>query len=301
MALEDNNDKIDNTTVTDDIPLVVVGIGASAGGLEALQGLVANLPPASGMSFILAQHLSPSHKSMLVDLLEKNATIPVLVAVNKVKLLPNTFYICPPNYNVEITRDNLITLSATSEIRHTPRPSVDMLFESIAFAKGESAIGIVLSGTGTDGSRGLRAIKGEGGFGIAQDPNTAKFDGMPNSAINSGNVDLILPPDEIGIELKSIVTFPRRVPLEIETTVPRELYSGILRKIKRRQKIDFTLYKESTIMRRIERRMTALKVPKVQSYFNYLDENEAEIEILFNDMLIGVTSFFRDTTAFLRL
>ena len=291
----------DDKTKDNDNALVVVGIGASAGGLEALQSLVSNLPPSSGMSFILAQHLSPSYKSMMVDLLEKSATIPVVAAVNQDTLKPNMFYICPPNFNIEINRDDKILLSETSDVRHIPRPSVDMLFESIAYAKGESAIGIVLSGTGSDGSRGIRAIKGEGGFGIAQDPNTAKFDGMPNAAINSGNVDLILPPEEMGVELKNIVVFPRQAPLELETTVPRELYSGILRKIKRQHKIDFTLYKESTIMRRIERRMTALKIPKVQQYFNYLGENTSEIEVLFNDMLIGVTSFFRDTRAFAKL
>ena len=291
----------ENNLLPEKNDLIVVGIGASAGGLEALQSLVSNLPPSSGMSFILAQHLSPSYRSMMVDLLEKNSTIPVLAAANNDTLQPDTFYICPPNYNIEINKMDEIILSKTEEVRHTPRPSVDMLFESIAFAKGEKAIGIILSGTGSDGSRGIRTIKGEGGFGIVQDPNTAKFDGMPNAAINSGNVDLILPPEDMGVELKGIIAFPRKVPLELETTVPRELYAGILRKIKRKHKVDFTHYKESTIMRRIERRMTALKMDQVQNYFNFLSEQEHEVEVLFNDMLIGVTSFFRDPRAFAKL
>ncbi|BBP44686.1 hypothetical protein THMIRHAS_00590 [Thiosulfatimonas sediminis] len=278
--------------------LIVVGIGASAGGLEALQLLVSNLPSNSGMSFILAQHLSPSYKSMMVDLLEKDSNIPVLAAHNGAVLKPDTLYICPPSYNIEISKQDTIILSLMSENRHIPRPSVDMLFESLAVAKGEAAIGIVLSGTGTDGSRGIRAIKGEGGFGIAQDPNTAKYDGMPNSAINSGNVDLILPPEEIGPELKNISTFPRQVPLGFETNLSRESYYEILRLLKRRFKIDFSQYKETTIMRRIERRMTALKIGNVKSYVQFLTDKENEAELLFNDMLIGVTAFFRDARAF---
>lgn len=190
-------------------PLIVVGIGASAGGLEVLQILVSLLPKNSGLCYVLAQHLSPSHKSMMVNLLEKSSTIPVVQPRNVEPLKPDTFYVCPPSKNIEINQLDQIILSDVGEKRHIPRPSVDMLFESIAFVKGDNSIGIVLSGTGTDGSRGVRLIKGEGGFTIAQDPSTAKFNGMPDSAINSGSVDLILSPEDIGKELINIMKFPR--------------------------------------------------------------------------------------------
>ena len=280
---------------------IVVGIGASAGGLEALQLFVSNLPKSTGVSYVLAQHLSPSHKSMMVDLLEKSSTIPVVQPKNDEKIQPNTFYICPPNKNIEINQNNQIILSDVGEVRHIPRPSVDMLFESIAFAKGDNAIGIVLSGTGSDGSRGVGIIKGEGGFSIAQDPRTAKFDGMPDSAINSGNIDLILPPEEMGNELINIIKFPRLPYLDVENIIPREVYASILRKIKRQNKVDFTHYKESTIIRRIQRRMMALKIANVADYLQYLHDENSEVEVLFYDMLIGVTSFFRDPRAFDKL
>ena len=238
---------------------------------------------------------------MMVDLLEKSSTIPVVQPKDIEPLKADTFYICPPNKNIEIDQQDRIILSEVGEKRHIPRPSVDMLFESIAYVKGDNSIGIVLSGTGTDGSRGVRLIKGEGGFTIAQDPTTAKFDGMPDSAINSGSVDLILSPEDIGKELVNIMKFPRLPYLDVEKNVPREVYESILRKIKRNKKVDFTLYKESTIMRRIQRRMTALKISEITAYLDFLNKNDAETEVLFNDMLIGVTSFFRDPRAFDRL
>lgn len=173
-----------------------------------------------------------------------------------------------------------------------------MLFESIATHKGDDAIGIILSGTGSDGSRGIRAIKAENGFGIVQDPNTAKYDGMPNSAINSGNVDLIVSPEQIGAELKSIVMFPRDRTIIDEKTIPRETYIGIIRLLKLHSKVDFSLYKENTILRRIERRMTSLKIARSEDYLQHMGAHTEEISFLFNDMLIGVTSFFRDVRAY---
>lgn len=298
--MSDNKVDVNKTdgSVSGDDPIIVVGVGASAGGLEALQLMITHLPSDTGMSFIVAQHLSPSHRSMMVDLLVKDAPIPVCTAVDDEALHANTLYICPPNHNIELSRDNKIVLTSYVEARHTPRPSIDMLFESIATHKGENAIGIVLSGTGSDGSRGIRAIKAENGFGIVQDPNTAKFDGMPNSAINSGNVDLIVPPDQIGAELKSIVMFPRDRTIDDEKVMPRETYSGIIRLLKLHSKVDFSLYKENTILRRIERRMISLKIPKADDYLKHLEKHPEEISFLFSDMLIGVTSFFRDARAY---
>lgn len=281
--------------------MIVVGIGASAGGLEALQNMVANLPVDLNAAYILAQHLSPTYKSMMVDLLEKESTIPVVAAKDGAQLEANTLYICPPSYNIEVADDNSIVLNSAVADRHIPRPSVDILFESLAFAKGDSAIAVVLSGTGTDGSHGIRAIKGEGGWAIAQEPNTAKYDGMPNSAINAGNIDLILPPSEIGPELKNLIRFPRVRPEGFDTIIAREDYFAILSILKRRFKVDFAQYKESTIMRRIERRLAALKLKRIKPYITRLQEDKNESELLFNDMLIGVTSFFRDRTSFIHL
>ena len=278
--------------------LIVVGVGASAGGLEAMQAFVSNLPTDINMSFVIAQHLSPSYKSMMVDLLEKDSTIPICAAEDGEQLRANRIYICPPNYNIELMPGDVLKLSNFAEVLHTPRPSVDMLFESLAIVKGDQAIGIVLSGTGSDGARGIRAIKGESGFGIVQDPNTAKYNGMPNAAINSGNVDLILSPTEMGEELKNLLVFPSISRQGDSPLVPIDVYRSIMKLIKAHCKVDFTLYKESTIERRIERRMVSLKIPEPQDYLDYLKNNNSEVTFLFNDMLIGVTSFFRDARAF---
>ena len=292
--------KPDLKTSTNNQPpkLIVVGVGASAGGLEALQSLLSNMPTDSGMALVVAQHLSPSYKSMMTELLEKESTISVVTAIDNAPIEPNKVYICPPNSNIEITANDRIKLLSYPDVRHTPRPSVDMLFESIAEHKNDFAIGVVLSGTGTDGSRGIRAIKGENGFGIVQDPHDAKYDGMPNSAINSGHVDLILQATEIGHELKNIIHFPRNTGIDNDGTMPRETYQGIIKQLKARRNVDFSLYKENTILRRIERRMTSLKIHHSADYLAHLQDNKEEINYLFNDMLIGVTSFFRDPRAF---
>ena len=278
--------------------LIVVGIGASAGGLEALQSMVATLPADSNLCFVIAQHLSPSYRSMMVDLLEKDSTIPVVAARDGQRLRANEACICPPNHNIEITYDNTIKLTSYPDVRHTPRPSVDMLFESIAMVKGENGIGIILSGTGSDGARGIRAIKAENGLGIVQDPSTAKYDGMPNAAINSGNVDLIVAPGDIGQELVHLLSFPRVRTIDAETLISREVYSSIIRLLKVHCDVDFSLYKENTILRRIERRMATLKIKRAEEYLTHLKTHKEEVTFLFNDMLIGVTSFFRDTRAF---
>ncbi|MBB3047470.1 two-component system CheB/CheR fusion protein [Litorivivens lipolytica] len=277
--------------------LIVVGIGASAGGLEAMQSLVSNLPVDSGFSFLVAQHLSPSYRSMMVDLLEKDSTIPVRAAIDGAVLQPNELYICPPNHNIELAPNDHIRLTSYPDMRHTPRPSVDMLLESIATEKGEHSIGIILSGTGSDGSRGIRAIKAENGIGVVQDPETAKFDGMPNAAINSGNIDLIIPPANIGQELINLLSFPRVRNSDAEV-ISRPVYDGIIHQLRVNCDVDFRLYKENTIVRRIERRMATLKISTPEQYLKYMRDHKEEASFLFNDMLIGVTSFFRDARAY---
>jgi len=283
--------------------VVIVGIGASAGGLEALQAFVKNLPTDSNISYIIAQHLSPTYKSMMVELLQKESKVKILEAQNGLVAAANTAYICPPNKNITIA-DNIIHLSEPYVATYSPKPSVDLLFESLANYKKNKAIGIILSGTGSDGSRGIRAIKAEGGFTIAQEPESSKYDGMPISAINTGNIDLILPPENIGNELIDIIQYPIKMSEKNENDDKRnytDIYKNILAKLTQETKVDFTQYKSSTIIRRIERRMTTLKVTSVVDYNNHLLKNKDEVLELFKDILIGVTSFFRDGESFDKL
>ncbi|GAB3376946.1 hypothetical protein NCG89_10940 [Spongiibacter taiwanensis] len=281
--------------------LIVVGVGASAGGLEALQDLVATIPPDIGVAFVVAQHLSPVHKSKFVEILSKHAQIPIVQAEDGAQLRVNEMVICPPGFNIEVIKGDRVTLSRKVDPRVSPVPSVDQLFESIATVKGERSIGVVLSGTGTDGTIGLRAIKAENGFGMVQDPRTAQYNGMPNSAIITANIDLVMKVEEIAAQIIAIVT-PRnfKVAAGVEL-VPSEAYVEILKQLKSLSGVDFSLYKEKTLIRRIDRRMTSLRLKDAQEYCRYLSENTKEISLLMSDLLIGVTSFFRDKDAFLEL
>lgn len=235
--------------------IIIVGIGASAGGLEALQALVRNLPTSTNLSYIVAQHLSPTYKSMMVDLLSRDSNVDVMEAKDGVEVRTDTIYICPPNKNITLN-NNTIKLTEPDGAFYGPKSLIDLFFESLANNKGPNAIGIILSGTGTDGSRGIRAIRAEGGITIAEEPRTAKYDGMPITAINTGDVDLILPPEQIGPELSDIINYPAGKMLNEEDLFKRELYGDIINKLKLETRVDFSLYKDTTIFRRIERRMT---------------------------------------------
>jgi len=274
-------------------PLVVC-IGASAGGLEALSALVANLPATGNICYVVAQHMSPQHRSMMVDLLARSSTVKVREAGDGMPLEPNILYVTPPNRNVEI-RNHQIVLSDT--FPEGPKPSVDLLLKSLADQVGEHAVGVVLSGSGSDGAQGVRAIKAAGGLAIAQEPSTAKYDSMPEAAIRTGSVDLILPPERIGDELVKFVRTPRESggprPEEYPTA-----YQTIIDLIRHRTSIDFEEYKPSTIGRRIDRRLAALRIDSIEDYVDYLGSHPEEIEKLRSDILISVTSFFRDRQAF---
>ena len=280
--------------------LIYIGIGASAGGLEALQNLVDHIPTDTNFAYIVAQHLSPTYKSLLVELLSKNAPIKIKAAEDAEIIEANTMYICPPNKNIVVDEDKILLLE-TKEISYGPKPSVNLLFESIANAKKNKSIGIILSGTGSDGSRGIRAIKSEDGFTIAQQPMNAKYDGMPNSAINTGNIDLILDPEVMITEIIEILNYRGKNVSENPIQNQNQVYNSIIKKIHSIKKVDFSLYKNSTIQRRIERRMAALKMVNMTNYYKYLLENEEEADLLFQDILINVTSFFRDEEAFASL
>ena len=282
--------------------LIIVGIGASAGGLEALQGFVKNLPKDKNIAYVLAQHLSPTYKSIMVDLLLKDSTINIVEAHNYQKIEANTMYICPPNKNIVVEENNTLLIVDPKQLTYGPKPSINILFESIANTKGSKSIGIILSGTGSDGSRGIRAIKAEGGFTIVQQPQNAKYDGMPNSAINTGNIDLILDVEIMGEEIVELLKYPNKAESLNNLNEKTITYKNILSKINSIKNVDFSLYKVSTIQRRIERRMAALKLTKLNDYYEYLMKSKNnEINTLFNDILIGVTSFFRDEEAFLAL
>jgi len=301
--VEDAENQSKALSVIDDT-LIVIGIGSSAGGLEALQLMATALPKSTQkLCYVVAQHLSPTFKSMMNDLLKNVATLPVSTAVNGMHLKADHIYVCPPDHNIELKPHNIISLTKTKPAQtNMPKPSVDLLFESIAICKRDLGIGIVLSGTGSDGARGLRAIKGEGGIVIVQDPQTAKFNGMPQAAIDAGNIDCVLAPEQIGNKLADILSFPRLSTFELgNNEIPIALYRSIIKAIFRTVNIDFNLYKESTILRRIDRRMVTLKIKNPEEYFQYLQKNTDEAEFLFRDILIGVTSFFRDMKAFAAL
>lgn len=277
--------------------LVVVAVGASAGGLEALQAMVSHIPTDVGMAFVVAQHVSALHKSMMIELLGRVSSIPVLPAEDGRIMQPNTVYVCPPAVHVTIGAGDCLFLTPVDDAGHLPKPSIDLLFRSLAQWKQERAICVVLSGTGSDGTAGVRAVKEADGFSIAQDPASAKYDGMPSSAINTGKVDLVMHPEDIGVELASIALLPDRPIDEFDEYPNREIYDRILRMLKRVHGVDFSLYKDGTLSRRIMRRMIAKQAVTLETYETKLRQEESELHELFHDMLIGVTSFFRDRAA----
>lgn len=275
--------------------LVIVGLGASAGGLEALTLFLSNLPPQhDNIAYVVVQHLSPTHKSMMRDLLARETNFKVLEI--KSGLLPqaNTVYITPPDRDVTI-KNGLLHLEKPLDRWIGPKPSVDKFFISLAAEKMEKAVGVILSGTGSDGSQGVRAIRAEGGIAIAQDPQQAKYDGMPASAIQTKSVDYILKAEEIAKEIIHLLRYPTSLRVE---KAEEDEFNAIFEILKNDINIDFSQYKRTTITRRIERRMAAIKATTLTDYITYLKENRNEVELLYKDMLIGVTSFFRDTDAF---
>ncbi|MBN2896445.1 MAG: hypothetical protein JXK05_11225 [Campylobacterales bacterium] len=274
--------------------LIVCGIGASAGGLEALQELVHNLPSDQNIAYIIAQHLSPSHKSLMVDLLSKSTEKEVLEAQNGLLLRRDTIYITPPNFNLTVLGE-IIQLKAPALSGPFPKPSIDVFFTSLAMAKGARCIGIILSGTGSDGAQGLGVIKAEGGITIAQDPKSAKYDGMPNAAIRTGNVDIILPPAEIAQEISDILEYiDGKLPLSKILSTPTDYFERLFLRIKQVKGVDFSHYKRATLSRRLQRRMAALKYEEIEDYVSRVESDDDEVSKLFADILIGVTSFFRD-------
>ena len=274
----------------------IVGIGASAGGLEALSQLFPNLPKNLGLSYVVVQHLSPTYRSMMAQLLGRETTMPVKDIEDGTTPEPNTVYITPPNRNVTLNAGHFRLVEPAKE--SLPKPSVNLFFASLAEEAAESCIGIILSGTGSDGAHGIHAIKAAGGFTFSQDPTTAKYTGMPQSAIDTGSVDWILPPESMGAEIGLIVQNHGRIPMATQAASAPATLKTLLAKVRGRTKVDFSQYKEPTLWRRIERRMAANHVGTLEDYLALTDETPVELDKLCKDILISVTSFFRDTEAF---
>ena len=271
-----------------------VAIGASAGGLEAIESFFTAMPSHSGLAFIVIQHLSPDYKSLMVELLSKKTLMPVQRAEEGMRVRPDTVYLIPPKKNMTIHHGKLL-LTDQDHNRGINLP-IDIFMRALAEDQAEKAVGIVLSGTGSDGTRGVRAIKENGGMMMVQDEDSAKFDGMPRAAQSTGLADFVLPPDEMPAQLLAFVKHPRVVkPERSEILLSEEdQLSHLFAILRDRCKIDFTFYKPSTVTRRIERRITVNQVPNLQEYVAFLQHHPAEATSLFKELLIGVTSFFRD-------
>ncbi|NVO03631.1 MAG: PAS domain-containing protein [Bacteroidetes bacterium] len=278
----------------------IIAIGASAGGLEALEQFFGNMPIDSGLVFVVIQHLDPDHVGIMPELLQRITNMRVFQACDNMKVKPNSVYVIPPNKSMSILKGNL-HLFAPVESRGLRLP-IDFFFRSLALDKGEKSIGIILSGMGSDGSLGLKAIKEKNGTVLVQSPKSAKFDGMPRSAIEAVIADIVAPAEDLP---KRLISFLKFVPKDDFNQEPDEKENSNISKIiillRQQSGHDFSLYKKNTLFRRIERRKGIHQIDKINNYVRYLQENPKEIDILFQELLIGVTNFFRDTIVWERL
>ena len=282
----------------------IVAIGASAGGLEALEKLFAGLSSASGATFVVIQHLSPDHKSMMANLLARHTDMPVVMVEQDMPIEPNRVYLIPPGSIMHMGPGKL---TLTPKNPRTLTLPIDVFFKSMAEHYGARSVGVILSGTGSDGTRGAAAINDSGGFLIAQEPEDAKFDGMPRSVIATGLVDAILPVDQIGARLLALVTNQPivKAAVSIDASIipalaisPEAALNAIMHLLLQVGGIDFQEYKTGTVMRRIERRMNVRQVTALEAYLDLLNNDRNEVLTLRRELLIPVTSFFRDTDAF---
>jgi two-component system, chemotaxis family, CheB/CheR fusion protein len=295
LSHADNNGNYEKT-LNGNFP--IVGVGASAGGLEALEQFLKHMPDDSGIAIIILQHLDPHHKSMMVELLQRVTSLKVRQAADQMTVRPNQVYVTPPNCSISI-HQGVISLHESDRLKAINLP-IDFFFRSLAEDKKEHSIGIILSGMGSDGTLGLRAVKECNGIVMVQDPATAKFDSMPRSVINSGLADFIASPDELPKLMISY--FKSRPPAANKLKTPSDdrSYSSLNKLIvllRSHTGHDFSQYKKNTLYRRIERRMGIHQISKISDYVQFLHNNPMEIEILFKEFLIGVTNFFRDAPA----
>lgn len=303
----------------------IVGIGASAGGLEAFSELLPSLPLDAGVAYVLVQHLDPTHRSLLSEILGKTTGIPVSEIADNTKVEPDRIYVIPPNCDLAVD-DGVLKLSPREKARGAAR-SIDHFLTSLARDQKENAIGVILSGAGSDGAVGLRAIKEAGGTTFAQDPDSSRYDSMPRSATGTGAVDFVLTPQKIALEIARLIREPAHAKTRAAANAKRRRNQGAapgvrltsrlmprgvtwpaspedvnLRKIfvllRARTGVDFNFYKANTIRRRMSRRMGLVKVKSLEGYFKHLRDNPSEIENLYQDLLINVSSFFRNPSVF---
>jgi two-component system CheB/CheR fusion protein len=290
----------EKTTGSGTVLFPIAGIGASAGGLEALEQFLQNIPENSGLAYVVIQHLDPTQKGMLPELLQRVSKMKVFQAKDNMVVKPDCVYVIPPNKSMSIL-NGVLYLFEPLEVRGLRLP-IDFFLRSLAADRKERSIGIVLSGMGSDGSEGLRAIKGENGIVLVQDPATAKFDSMPRNAINSVVVDIVAPANELHQQL---MLFLKQMPLlkagHDQEPKDKSALDKIIILLRSRTGNDFSLYKKNTLYRRIERRMIVHKIEKIASYISFLAENPGEVDILFKELLIGVTNFFRDSAVWEKL
>lgn len=282
-------------------PFPIVGIGASAGGLEAFEAFFRACPADSGIGFVLVPHLDPDHVSLLTEILQRSTAMPVVEALDQVAVAPNHVYVIPPNREMSII-DRVLQLQLPEQPRGQRMP-IDGFLRALAEDQAERAIGIILSGTATDGTLGLRAIFGAGGACLVQDPASARYDGMPQSAIAAGYATHVLPVEEMPALLLQI-TRKSAYRLGLPSVQPEQTLSGInqiLLQLRSATGHDFSRYKKSTIARRIDRRMAQHAIDDLAVYARFLKDNPAEIQALFKELLINVTNFFRDPEAFIAL
>ena len=283
------------------IPFPIVGIGASAGGLEALELFLANVPAGSGMAFVIVQHLDPTHKGMLPELLQRSTGMQVFQVKDRTRVKPDSVYVIPPNKDMSILHGVLHLLDPVE--RRGLRLPINSFFCSLADDQREHSIGVILSGMGSDGTLGLRAIKEKAGAVFVQEPASAKFDSMPRSAIDAGLADVIAPVEALPGKISAYV---QHVPLiakpgRLGKYAAQSALEKVALLLRSQTGHDFSLYKKTTVYRRIERRMGLHKISKIATYVRFLQENPQEVELLFRELLIGVTSFFRDPEAWKQL
>ena len=291
---------VDPATATADVQAVldfpVVGVGASAGGLEALEALFKRINLDS-TAFVVVQHLSPDHESNLTHVLARSTRMKVVTASDGTKVVKNTIYVLPPNAEVEI-EDGILRLRPLAPTFGQPRHLIDQFLRSLAVDQRGGAIGVVLSGGGSDGTLGIKAIKAEGGITFVQDPGTAIQPGMPRSALDSGSADFCLTPAEIADELMRISSHPYLAKARPPRKTNAQALQKVMTLLRQSAGVDFTQYKQSTIERRIERRMAVHRLEKLEDYLHHVEANRSELDVLYRDILIGVTNFFRDRAVF---
>ena len=290
-------DAIAAAATPESLPVVVAGVGASAGGFEAFSQLLASLPPDPGLAIVFVQHLSPTHQSALPQLLASVTPLPVEEATDGVVVRPNRIYVTPANVQLRLQGEALRLVRRPSDrSQYSP---IDAFFRSLAENAESAAIGVLLSGNSSDGVAGLRDIRAAGGTVLVQDPRSARFDPMPRAAVNADIADMILPPGELGPALARLAGHPRGQPAErLGGRNEDQAFRRIFQILRAASGVDFTHYKQPTIRRRLQRRMVLGKITDLDSYLRHLENTPGEVQSLYDDLLIQVTRFFRDPETF---